>query len=637
MFEPLRRFTRGLWPGTITERRQLVGQVIAESESLASASDEELRLRGVDLKWLARSGVELDSLLVRAYGLMREACHRTLKLRHYPVQIEGAIAIFQGGLAEMQTGEGKTLTAVLPTYLRALIGQGCHVVTVNDYLALRDAELNRAAFELLSMTVGCIQTPQGTDERRAHYSRDVTYGTSKELGFDFLRDRLRLDDAADAARAEGAERPVQRGHYFALVDEADSVLIDDARTPLIISTEEVTPPASLALYEWGSQIAPQLIPEEHFLYDPHKRDAVLTEAGCRKVLLSPRSSLVSRHEPEQIYRQVERALTAQYGFQRDRDYVINDDQEIQIIDESTGRMMEGRKWQQGLHQAIEAKEQVPITNRTMSAAQVTVQRYFRQYRHLGGMTGTASSVRGEVHKTYKMKVSVIPTHRPCIRQGLPTRVFATWVDKAQAVVQEVERLVSSRAVLIGTPSVAASEQLSQLLTERSIVHQLLNARKLSEEADIISRAGRRGHVTIATNMAGRGTDILLDENVRESGGLHVIATEMHSSARIDRQLVGRAARQGDPGSFQFFVSLDDELLNCLRPRELERHRRQARSAGQSELPASFLQIFTRAQKRTEKLHLRNRKLMLKQEDQRFEHHLQMGLDPFLELIDEPEG
>jgi preprotein translocase subunit SecA len=242
-----------------------------------------------------------------------------------------------------------------------------------------------------------------------------------------------------------------------------------------------------------------------------------------------------------------------------------------------------------------------------------------------------------VQKTYKMKVSVIPTHRPCIRQGLPPRVFVTWQDKAQAVVREVERLVSSRPVLIGTPSVAASEQLSQLLAERSIVHQLLNARKLSEEADIISRAGRRGHVTIATNMAGRGTDILLDENVRESGGLHVIATEMHSSARIDRQLVGRAARQGDPGSFQFFVSLDDELLNCLRPRELERHRRQAQAIGQSELPPSFLGIFTRAQKRTEKLHLRNRKMMLKQEDQRFEHHLQMGLDPFLELIDEPEG
>lgn len=637
MLDPLRRLSRKLWSGTASYRRNLVAEIIAASDQLQSETEENLRWRGIDLKWLARSGVELDELLVKSYSLMREACRRTLKMAHYPVQIEGAIAIFQGGLAEMQTGEGKTLTAVLPTYLRALTGQGCHVVTVNDYLAFRDADLNRPAFELLSMTVGCIQTPQGTDERRAHYSRDVTYGTSKELGFDFLRDRLRLDDADDPARAAGAERPVQRGHYFALVDEADSVLIDDARTPLIISTEEPTPPAFLALYEWGSHMAPELVPEEHFLYDPHKRDAVLTEAGCRKVLLSPRSNLVSRHEPEQIYRQVERALTAQYAFQRDRDYVINDDQEIQIIDESTGRMMEGRKWQQGLHQAIEAKEKVPITDRTMSAAQVTVQRFFRQYRHLGGMTGTAWSVKKEVQRTYKMRVSVIPTHRPCIREGLAPRVFATWMDKAQAVVAEVERMVVNRAVLIGTPSVAASEQLSRLLSERSIIHQLLNARKLSEEAHIISLAGRRGHVTIATNMAGRGTDILLDDNVRESGGLHVIATEMHSSARIDRQLVGRSARQGDPGSFQFFLSLDDELLDCLSPRELERLRKQAQSTGQAELPPSFLRVFTRAQKRTEKLHLRNRRMMLKQEDQRFEHHLQMGLDPFLELIDDPEG
>ncbi|MCY2966310.1 MAG: translocase, partial [Planctomycetota bacterium] len=420
--------------------------------------------------------------------------------------------------------------------------------------------------------------------------------------------------------------------------EADSVLIDDARTPLIISTEEATPPAFLALYKWGAAIAPSLVPEEHFQYDPHKRDAVLTESGCRKVLLSPRPALVGRHEPEQMYRQVERALTAQFGFVRDRDYVINEDEEVQIIDESTGRMMEGRKWQQGLHQAIEAKEVIPITDRTMAAAQVTVQRFFRQYAFLGGMTGTGWSVRKEVKKTYRLRVSVVPTHKPCIRKGLPSRVFATWNEKTHAVVEEIERLVAQgRAILIGTPSVAASESLSAQLHERKVIHQLLNARKLSEEAAIVSHAGRAGKVTIATNMAGRGTDILLDDDVKANGGLHVIATEMHSSARIDRQLVGRSARQGDPGSFQFFVSLEDELLAGLTPAELKKHQARAAALGGGELPADFLKIFERSQRRLEKLHLKNRKLMLKQEDQRFKNHVGMGLDPFLELIDDPEG
>jgi preprotein translocase subunit SecA len=632
MWNPLQPLTDRLVPNGWVSTTGLIDRILRDSEALREVSDEDLRLKGVELKWTARSGSDLLQLLPSAFSLMREACRRSLGKAHYPVQLAGAIAIARGGLAEMQTGEGKTLTAVLPAYLRALVGRGVHVITVNDYLAERDANENRPAFDLLSMTVGCILTPQSTEERRVQYSRDVTYGTAKELGFDFLRDRLRMDEP-------GGESPVQRGHYFALVDEADSVLIDDARTPLIISTEETTPPPLLALYRWANTLAPELIRDEHFEYDPHKRDAVLTEAGCRRVLLAPRPLLVNRHEPEVMYRQVERALTAHYAFQLDRDYVINQEQEIQIIDESTGRMMEGRKWQQGLHQAIEAKEQVPITDKTMSAAQVTVQRFFRQYAHLGGMTGTASSVRGEVRKTYRMSVSVIPTHRPCIRAGLPTRVFVTWRDKGQAVVEEVERLVAAgRAILIGTPSVVASERLSAMLQDRDVHHQLLNARKLKEEADIISQAGRRGKVTIATNMAGRGTDILLDDDVRAHGGLHVIATELHSSARIDRQLVGRSARQGDPGSFQFFVSLEDELLSCLTPRELAAHQRRGRAWNRTELPANrFISLFENAQRRLEKLHRKSRKLMLKQEDQRFRSHVGMGLDPFLELIDDPEG
>jgi preprotein translocase subunit SecA len=298
-------------------------------------------------------------------------------------------------------------------------------------------------------------------------------------------------------------------------------------------------------------------------------------------------------------------------------------------------MMEGRKWQQGLHQAIEAKEKIEITPRTMAAAQVTVQRFFRQYAHVGGMTGTAVTVRGEMRGTYRMRVTSIPTHRPNIRTALPPRVFAAWNAKGEAIAAEIQTMIGQRrSVLVGTPSIEASEKLSRLLTERSLHHVVLNARFLKEEAGIVSQAGRQGQITIATNMAGRGTDIILDEDVRRNGGLHVIATEIHSSARIDRQLVGRSARQGDPGSYRFFVSLEDELLRCLTTVQMTRLRARAAAAGGPELPSTFLKVFYRAQRLLERLHARNRKLMLKYEDQRFKSHRQMGLDPFLELIDD---
>jgi preprotein translocase subunit SecA len=531
----------------------------------------------------------------------------------------------------MQTGEGKTLTALMPAFLRALTGRGCHVVTVNDYLAQRDADWMRPAYELGGVSVGCIQTPQATEERRGQYARDVTYGTAKELGFDFLRDRLRMD-SAKAGIAD--ESPVQRAHYFVLVDEADSVLIDDARTPLIISMTEPNRPAMVELYRWCTEFAQTLKFPGDFEYDPHKRSAILTEAGCRHVVLARKPPLVATIETEQVYRQIELALTALLAFILDRDYVIHDG-EVIIVDESTGRMMEGRKWQQGLHQAIEAKEKIEITPRTQAAAQVTVQRFFRQYEHVGGMTGTAVTVRGEMRRTYRMSVTVIPTHRPSIRTALPPRVFATWNAKGEAVAEEIQTMIGlGRSVLVGTPSIDASEKLSRLLTARALPHVVLNARFLKEEAAIVSQAGRKGQITIATNMAGRGTDIHLDDDVRKCGGLHVIATEIHSSARIDRQLVGRAARQGDPGSFRFFVSLEDELLRCLTAEQLNRIKARAAATGSVELPPGFLKVFYRAQQTLERLHARNRKLMLKYEDQRFKSHRQMGLDPFLELIDE---
>jgi preprotein translocase subunit SecA len=611
--------------------RRLADEIVARSDALGDLSGDELRKRGLELQWQAKSGSDLRNLLPDAFALMREAAWRTLEMKQYPVQVMGAIGIFEGGMAEMQTGEGKTLTAVMPAYLRALTGRGSHVVTVNDYLAERDANQMRAVYELGGLTVGCILNPQSTDERRVEYARDITYGTAKELGFDFLRDRLRIDAANTSSSAEAV---VQRGHYFALVDEADSVLIDDARTPLIIATEEPDRPSQLELFKWCADLAPSLSLHGDFEFDPHKREATLTDQGCRRVLLSPKPGLVSTVETEQVYRQVERALTALLGFMTDRDYVVHEG-EVVIVDESTGRMMEGRKWQQGLHQAIEAKERIEITARTLAAAQVTVQRFFRQYAYVGGMTGTAAAVRREVRRTYRMPVTVIPTHKPCIRQGLPPRVFATWDAKAQAVVAEIEdMLAQGRSVLVGTPSIESSERLSRVLRSRSHPHQILNARFLKEEADIVSQAGRAGRITIATNMAGRGTDIILDEDVRAAGGLHVVATEIHSSARIDRQLVGRSARQGDPGSFRFFLSLEDELLRCLRPAELAKLRARGAAHGTPELPAEFLKVFYRAQRLLERLGARNRKLLLKHEDQRFKSHRRLGLDPFLELIDE---
>lgn len=632
MLARLQSFTDSYQARRIARWRRQAHEIIKRSEALASLSDEELKKLGIELRWRSKSGINLSRILPEAFALIREAARRTLGMAHYPVQIMGAIAIFEGGLAEMQTGEGKTLTALMPAFLRALPGRGCLVVTVNDYLAQRDADWMRPAHDLGGLTVGCIQNAQSTDERREQYARDITYGTAKEMGFDFLRDRLRLD-AAQAGTPD-AELPVQRGHYFALVDEADSVLIDDARTPLIIAMTEANRPAMVELYRFCAELAPTLVMLNDFEYDPHKRESILTEAGCRKVVLARKPSLVASMEPEQIYKQMELALTSLHGFVLDRDYIIHEG-EVIIVDESTGRMMEGRKWQQGMHQAVEAKEKILITPRTQAAAQVTVQRFFRQFEHVGGMTGTGIPVRGEMRSTYRMQVTVIPTHRPNIRKGLPSRVFATWQAKAEAIAAEIEDvLAQGRSVLVGTPSIEASEKLSHTFTLHAIEHTILNARFLKEEADIVSRAGRAGQVTIATNMAGRGTDIILDDDVRAKGGLHVLATEIHSSARIDRQLVGRSARQGDSGSYRFFVSLEDELLRCLPPAKLVRLRQRAAAVGRLELPNEYLRIFYRAQRLLERLHARHRKMLLKFEDERFKSHRQMGLDPFLELIEE---
>ncbi len=625
--------------------RAQAAAVIERSTKLRDESDADLLRRGRELRWQAKTRPRLSDLLTEAFALVREAARRQLGFQHFSVQIQGGIALFEGHVAEMQTGEGKTLTATLPSFLRGLTGRGVHIVTVNDYLAHRDAETMGPIYERLGLSVGCIQTPMQTEERRVAYSKDITYGTAKEIGFDFLRDRLRTGaDASSGYRrrnghdftgsARGAgESPVQRGHYFALIDEADSILIDEARTPLIIGLTQPNTAATVNLLRWSQRASLRLERDVEFVFEPDRRMAYLTDRGCRKVLLMAKPSLLDCVDAERMYKHVEQALSSRYGFQRDRDYVVVEDKVV-IVDESTGRQMDGRKWQDGLHQAIEAKELVPITAATGQAARVTVQTYFRQYEHVAGMTGTAVQARRELHATYAISVTQIPTNRPCIRTGAAPRIFATLADKRRAVVEEVRRMHSAgRSVLVGTPSVDASEALGRALEECGIQHEILNARFHEKEADIVSRAGKSQAVTIATNMAGRGTDIQLDEKVCESGGLHVIATEMHSSARIDRQLVGRAARQGDPGSFQFFLSLEDELLRCLKPEKLLRLRRSARPNAQGELSLQWLRIFRRTQRFLEKMHRKERKHLLKHEQQRSDAHNHMGLDPFLELTD----
>lgn len=558
------------------------------------------------------------------------------------MQLVGGIALFEGHLAEMQTGEGKTLTAVLPTYLRALEGRGCHVVTVNDYLAKRDADEMGAIHELLGLSVGCLTADMDDDQRQVAYSKNVTYGTAKEFGFDFLRDRLRIDSASRAPRTSWQNRNLcttdgpliqQQGHHFALIDEADSILIDEARTPLIISALMPNSPARTALFRWGQRIVGRLDNNIDYLYAPARRRAELTDNGCRKINSLPRTSLIDCLSWEEIYSQLENVLVANLGFHRDKHYLVKD-HEVVIIDESTGREMEGRKWPDGLHQAIEAKEGLPITAATGEAAQITIQNFFRQYSHLAGMTGTALSARSELKHAYNIDVATVPTHRPCIRRQHPAHVYLSRQAKHAAILERVRQMLEQgRAVLIGTPSVNASELLGQDLRDNKIDCQILNAKNHAEEAAIVAQAGQPKKVTIATNMAGRGTDILLHKSVRDAGGLHVIATERHSSTRIDRQLIGRSARQGDPGSFEFVLSFDDELLRSAEENELAKWVQPFKNYGNKPLPKSAERFFTTMQTRIENKERTERQRLLDQEKQRLEFYSRVGLDPYLDMTD----
>ncbi len=636
--------SRGRWWGSKMARWRRLLPVIESHESrYLHQSPAELRKSSLSLRYRAKSGEALASLLPEAFALVRVAAQRAVGMRHYDVQMLGGIALFHGMIAEMDTGEGKTLTATCPLYLHALLGKGSHLATVNDYLAQRDAEQMGPIYELLGMTVGCVQSQDSQDDRRKAYGADITYGTAKEFGFDFLRDRLLLRrlgrNAADFLGLGSSQRwddtgdkPVQRGAHFVLVDEADSVLIDEARTPLIIgSLGDEARQATVAMFQWAAEVAPQFVEDEHFEVDEDKK-VELTLAGRQLVRSLPKNEWIRRAGLVDLYDYVERAIKVYRDFHRDQQYVVRDG-EIVIVDEYTGRLGEGRKWRDGIHQAIEAKEKVEITVPTGQAARITVQDLFLRYRFLAGMTGTAMSAVKEFRKIYKMRVVRIPTNRPVQRKALPTRVFGSGEAKWEAILQEVRQMhEAGRPVLVGTRSIDKSILLSELLKAAGIPHQVLNAHEVAQEAEIVAEAGHARRVTVATNMAGRGTDIKLGEGVAEKGGLHVICTEMHDARRIDRQLYGRCGRQGDPGTYRQYLALDDEILRTAHgPVYAERMiQRGARQSGEL---SGLAGLFRRAQRKVERKHFRDRNVLLYHERERKKMQREMGQDPYLDTAE----
>ena len=528
--------------------RVIVDKINSLEKSMESLSSANLAAKTSEFKVRLQKGETLDDLLPEAFAVVREASRRVTGMRHFDVQMIGGVVLHRGKIAEMRTGEGKTLVATLPVYLNALTGKGVHVVTVNDYLAKRDSEDMGRIYKFLGLSVGLIVHDMNPHERRAAYMADVTYGTNNEFGFDYLRDNMVVN----------VDQMVQRELNYCIVDEVDSILIDEARTPLIISGPGEK---STDLYRILAQVAGSMSEGEDYTVDEKTKQVAPTEIGIAKAekMLGIDNMYDTEHGID-FSHQLMCALKAKALMHRDRDYVVKDGQVI-IVDEFTGRLMFGRRFSEGLHQAIEAKEGVKVERESQTLATITFQNYFRMYNKLAGMTGTAKTEEQEFQKIYGLSVVVVPTNKPMIRTDAPDVIYKTKLAKYKAAVNEIEAChKSGRPVLVGTTSIAQSEELSAMLKRRGIAHNVLNAKYHEQEAEIISHAGQYGAVTIATNMAGRGTDIVLGEGVPELGGLHIIGTERHESRRIDNQLRGRCARQGDPGSSKFFLSLEDDLM-----------------------------------------------------------------------------
>jgi len=522
-------------------------EVNALEPEMMSLSDEALKAKTPYFKEKLHGGADIEDILVEAFAVVREVSRRSLLMRPFDVQIIGGLVLHEGKIAEMKTGEGKTLAATMPVYVNALTGEGVHVVTVNDYLAKRDAEWMGPIYTLLGLSVGVIVHGMDDDERRTAYHADVTYGTNNEFGFDYLRDNMKFS----------LEDYVQRDFNYAIVDEVDSILVDEARTPLIISgpSEESTDK-----YYRINQIIPRLRREKDYAIDEKSRTVVLTEEGVARV--EGYLKVQNLYEPKnmELLHHVNQGLKAHTLFRRDVDYLVKDGKVI-IVDEFTGRVMPGRRYSDGLHQALEAKEKVNIEQENQTLASITFQNYFRMYKKLAGMTGTADTEAAEFKKIYNLDVVVVPTNMPMIRTDHSDVIYKTEVEKINAALNEIKELhMAKRPVLVGTISIEKSEMLSKYLSRTGIKHHVLNAKNHEKEAEIVAQAGQPGMVTISTNMAGRGTDIKLGEGVAELGGLHILGTERHESRRIDNQLRGRAGRQGDMGSSRFYLSLEDDLL-----------------------------------------------------------------------------
>lgn len=532
----------------IKSLRPVVQKINALEPQMQELADTELAPTLASYKERVMNGESLNKILPEVFALVRETSLRILGMRHYDVQLMGGITLHQGKIAEMKTGEGKTLMATLPVVLNTLTGKGVHVVTVNDYLAKRDSEWMGKLYQALGLTCGVIVHGLSDEERQEAYNCDITYGTNNEFGFDYLRDNMKFY----------AKDMVQRGHNFAIVDEVDSILIDEARTPLIISGAAQE---STNLYLQMNELTKYLKRDEHFTVDEKTRSALLTEDGVNKIeeilridnLFDPSSISLQHH--------VLQALRANHCYQRDVDYMVTADKKVVIIDEFTGRPMEGRRFGDGLHQALEAKEKVKIESENQTLASITYQNYFRMYEKLAGMTGTAQTEAVEFMEIYGLETITVPTNKPMIRKDYPDIIYRTQKEKFAAITNSIKELhQKGQPVLVGTISIETSEYLSGILKKMGIPHNVLNAKYLAEEAQIVAEAGQKGRVTIATNMAGRGTDIKLGEGVEELGGLHILGTERHESRRIDNQLRGRSGRQGDSGSSRFYLSLEDNLM-----------------------------------------------------------------------------
>lgn len=582
--------------------RHIIDKINALEPGISALSDTSLAAKTTEFKERLAKGETLDDILPEAFAVVREASKRVINQRHYDVQLIGGVVLHQGKIAEMKTGEGKTLTATLPLYLNALAGKGAMLVTVNDYLARRDSEWMAPIYTFLGLTVGCLQNSMHDHERKAQYACDVLYATNNELGFDYLRDNMkfRLEDY------------VQRDLAYAIVDEVDSILIDEARTPLIISGASGE---SSQLYQAADKVVRRLAKGEDYEVDEKQRSVQLTESGNDKVEKALGIPNLYAVEALNLLHHINQALRAHSLFKKDVDYVVKDGQ-VLIVDEFTGRILAGRRYSDGLHQALEAKESVEIEKETQTLAAITLQNYFRLYKKLGGMTGTAATEAEEFYRTYNLDVVSIPTNKKMIRQDKEDLIFLTKNAKYKAIVTDIkERHAKGQPVLIGTIAIETSELISDILTANGVPHEVLNAKHHQREAEIVEHAGEFGRVTIATNMAGRGTDIKLTPESVEAGGLYILGTERHESRRIDNQLRGRSGRQGDPGESRFYISLEDELIRIYAGENLKANMVRFGMKEDEIIESSFVsKTIERVQERVEKQNYDIRKHLLEYDD-----------------------